>query len=115
MQPLIEKVDRVMTANRMAELVDTVFGKTYEEEAREAIRGFHDRADDTEDARENYTLMFLADYGRALNWKYTEPDTFLGAYAHRELAVMNGASEAYLDAEAYKLRQEWATKTRVKP
>lgn len=87
---------------------------TFLDQAESAVRDFHNRADPDPDACENYTIMFIADYARAVNWRYTCPDAFLGAYAHRALAVINGASEQELDDAAYRIRQDWTERTRAR-
>lgn len=103
---LISLLDPTMAALRAAP------PQTFAEEAAQAIRDFHNRLDADPDARENYIIMFLADYSRALYWKHTDRHCFLDAYAHRELAIMNGAIESELDLLAYDIRQKWAKDTR---
>ena len=59
-------------------------------------------------AAESYSSIFLAEYQLALSSPHTTPESFLNAYMYRAMAVLAGASDDYLDCEAYALRQKWA-------
>jgi hypothetical protein len=83
---------------------------TFAQSAQHAVREFHGVLEADPDSMVNCSMLFLIDYEHALNWKHTDEDMFLAAYYHRALAIMHGASEKALDAEAYRLRQEWARK-----
>lgn len=88
---------------------------TFEQQAEadiEAVLCF-DPAVPDEDKATWYAALFLMDYRLALNSSSTTEDHFIAAYGNRALSIrycqpdeMSGRRDA-LDAEAYRLRQEW--------
>jgi hypothetical protein len=84
-------------------------GKTYEEIAREEIKeNSQDELYPDADSFEWFTAIFLIDYEQALSNPDTTEAKFVNAYAYKARAEQQGASVAHLDAEGYRLRQEWA-------
>lgn len=82
--------------------------QTIEQEGRAIVRGFMEPTKPDPDAMVNHATIFLIDYENALHSPHAGVDHILAAYGHKELAIINGASEAALDAEGFRIRQEWA-------